>query len=126
MMNAGSAKAHRADSSLAAFRSASALFPLSGRCHNTFTLSSSVQATDMPFAEALILSRLQRSLNPRNKSLLRSLSDAKTLNELTLRLKEGIYITTFDGEIIDANPAFLEMIGVDSLQDLKGYHTPDF
>jgi diguanylate cyclase (GGDEF)-like protein/PAS domain S-box-containing protein len=73
------------------------------------------------------LSTLQRSRKPRKqKRLLRSLSDPKTLNELALRLKEGIYITTFDGEIIDANPAFLEMIGVDSLQDLKGYHTRDF
>jgi len=41
-------------------------------------------------------------------------------------LREGIYITTLDGEIVDANPAFLEMFGVDSLDDLKGYHTSDF
>jgi diguanylate cyclase (GGDEF)-like protein/PAS domain S-box-containing protein len=72
------------------------------------------------------LSSLQRSRKPRKQKRYRSLSDPKTLNELALRLKEGIYITTFDGEIIDANPAFLEMIGVDSLQDLKGYHTTDF
>lgn len=31
-----------------------------------------------------------------------------------------------DGEIVDANPAFLEMFGVDSLKDLKGYRTSDF
>jgi PAS domain S-box-containing protein len=72
------------------------------------------------------LRRLQRSRKPKTRKRFRSLSDPKTLNELALRLKEGIYITTFDGEIIDANPAFLEMIGVDSLQDLKGYHTTDF
>src|SRR5207237_9668790 len=56
----------------------------------------------------------------------RSLSDPRTLSELALRLKEGIYITTLDGEIIDANPAFLEMFGVESLEDLKGYRTSDF
>ena len=72
------------------------------------------------------MSSLRRSRKPRKQKRYRSLSDPKTLNELALRLKEGIYITTFDGEIIDANPAFLEMIGVDSLQDLKGYHTTDF
>jgi diguanylate cyclase (GGDEF)-like protein/PAS domain S-box-containing protein len=43
-----------------------------------------------------------------------------------MRLQEGIYITTMDGEIVDANPAFLEMHGVDSLKDLKGYRTSDF
>jgi len=43
-----------------------------------------------------------------------------------LRLKEGIYITTLDGEIIDANPAFLEMFGIESLEELKGSRTSDF
>jgi diguanylate cyclase (GGDEF)-like protein/PAS domain S-box-containing protein len=42
------------------------------------------------------------------------------------RSLEGIYITTLDGEIIDANPAFLEMFGVESLEDLKGSRTSDF
>jgi diguanylate cyclase (GGDEF)-like protein/PAS domain S-box-containing protein len=62
----------------------------------------------------------------RKKKRLRSLSDPRTLSELALRLKEGIYITTLDGEIIDANPAFLEMFGVESLEELKGYRTDDF
>ena len=56
----------------------------------------------------------------------RSLSDPHTLSEIALRLQEGIYITSMDGEIVDANPAFLEMHGVDSLKDLKGYRTGDF
>jgi diguanylate cyclase (GGDEF)-like protein/PAS domain S-box-containing protein len=62
----------------------------------------------------------------RKKKRHRSLSDLQTLSELALRLKEGIYITTLDGEIIDANPAFLEMFGVESLEELKGYRTSDF
>jgi diguanylate cyclase (GGDEF)-like protein/PAS domain S-box-containing protein len=56
----------------------------------------------------------------------RSLSDPNTLSELTLRLKEGIYITNLEGDIIDANPAFLEMFGVDSLEDLRRFRTSDF
>jgi diguanylate cyclase (GGDEF)-like protein/PAS domain S-box-containing protein len=56
----------------------------------------------------------------------RSLSDPNTLSELALRLKEGIYITTLDGDIIDANPAFLEMFGVESLDELRGFRTSDF
>lgn len=56
----------------------------------------------------------------------RSLSDPTTLSELALRLREGIYITTMEGEIVDANPAFLEMFGVQSLDDLKGFRVGDF
>ncbi|HXN75442.1 MAG TPA: GGDEF domain-containing protein [Gemmatimonadaceae bacterium] len=72
------------------------------------------------------MSRITHSTKPKNKRRFRSLSDPHTLSELALRLKEGIYITTLDGEIIDANPALLEMFGVDSLDDLKGQRTSDF
>jgi len=72
------------------------------------------------------LSRIQHSRKAKKRRHFRSLSDLQTLSELALRLKEGIYITTLDGEIVDANPAFLEMFGVDSLEDLKGYRTSDF
>ena len=74
------------------------------------------------------MSRLQpaRKPKPKKRRRFRSLSDPKTLSELARRLQEGIYITTLDGEIVDANPAFLEMFGVDSLDDLKGHRTGDF
>jgi diguanylate cyclase (GGDEF)-like protein/PAS domain S-box-containing protein len=72
------------------------------------------------------VSRITHSTKPKKQRRFRSLSDPHTLSELALRLKEGIYITTLDGEIIDANPAFLEMFGVDSLDDLKGQRTSDF
>jgi len=72
------------------------------------------------------VSRITHSTKPNKSKRFRSLSDPHTLSELALRLKEGIYITTLDGEIIDANPAFLEMFGVDSLDDLKGQRTSDF
>lgn len=72
------------------------------------------------------MSRPQPSRKPKKPRRFRSLSDPHTLSELAMRLKEGIYITTLDGEIVDANPAFLEMFGVESLEDLKGYRTSDF
>jgi len=72
------------------------------------------------------VSRTKPSRKPKKQRRVRNLSDPQTLNELALRLKEGIYITTLDGEIIDANPAFLEMFGVQSLENLKGYRTSDF
>jgi diguanylate cyclase (GGDEF)-like protein/PAS domain S-box-containing protein len=71
------------------------------------------------------VSRPHPSRKPKAKRF-RSLSDPNTLSELALRLKEGIYITTLDGEIIDANPAFLEMFGVQSLDELRGSRTSDF
>ncbi len=72
------------------------------------------------------MSRTKPSSKPKKKRRLRNLSDPRTLSELALRLKEGIYITTLDGEIIDANPAFLEMHGVESLEELRGSRTSDF
>jgi diguanylate cyclase (GGDEF)-like protein/PAS domain S-box-containing protein len=71
------------------------------------------------------VSRPQQTRKPKTKRF-RSLSDPRTLSELALRLKEGIYITTLDGDIVDANPAFLEMFGVESLEDLRGFRTSDF
>ena len=50
----------------------------------------------------------------------RSLSDPESLREFARMLGEGIYITTPEGRILDANPAFLEMFGVNSLADLAG------
>ena len=72
------------------------------------------------------MSRTKPARKPQKKKRLRNLSDPRTLSELALRLKEGIYITTLDGEIIDANPAFLEMHGVESLEELRGSRTSDF
>jgi diguanylate cyclase (GGDEF)-like protein/PAS domain S-box-containing protein len=71
------------------------------------------------------VTRPRASRKPKTKHY-RSLSDPSTLSELTQRLKEGIYITNMEGDIIDANPAFLEMLGVDSLEELRRYRTSDF
>lgn len=51
----------------------------------------------------------------------RSLNDPWTLGEFVRNLQEGVYITTVEGKILDANPAFLRMFGVKSLQELRQY-----
>jgi diguanylate cyclase (GGDEF)-like protein/PAS domain S-box-containing protein len=49
---------------------------------------------------------------------MRSLSSLQTLTLLVRNLREGVYITTASGRILDANPAFLEMFGVRTLDQL--------
>ena len=48
----------------------------------------------------------------------RTLNDPDILREFVRNLREGIYISSTDGRILDANPAFLEMVGVGSLDEL--------
>jgi diguanylate cyclase (GGDEF)-like protein/PAS domain S-box-containing protein len=48
----------------------------------------------------------------------RTLNDPDILREFVRNLREGIYISSTDGRILDANPAFLEMMGVGSLEEL--------
>lgn len=55
----------------------------------------------------------------------RSLSDPESLREFARNLREGIYITTVSGEILDCNPAFLKMFGVSSLDELSGFTAMD-
>ena len=54
------------------------------------------------------------------RSRYRSLSDPESLREFAKNLGEGIYITTPEGRILDANPAFLDLFGVRSLDDFAG------
>jgi diguanylate cyclase (GGDEF)-like protein/PAS domain S-box-containing protein len=54
-----------------------------------------------------------------------SLDDSESLRTLVRNLREGIYITNNRGEILDANPAFLEMLGVSHLDDLSSYGLSD-
>ncbi len=51
----------------------------------------------------------------------RSLSDPESLREFARNLREGIYITTRDGRLLDCNAAFLEVAGVGSLGQLGEY-----
>ncbi len=54
-----------------------------------------------------------------------SLDDAANLRALVRNLREGIYIANGRGEILDANPAFLSMLGVTSVEDLALYGLSD-
>ena len=54
------------------------------------------------------------------RSRYRSLADPESLREFAKNLGEGIYITTPDGRVLDANQAFLETIGVSSVADIHG------
>jgi PAS domain S-box-containing protein len=45
--------------------------------------------------------------------------------ELFETLQEGIYITTPDGSILDANPALVRMLGYDSKEELLSRRVPD-
>ena len=67
-----------------------------------------------------------KKTNVGNESRFRSLSDPQTLARFAQNLGEGIYITNEQGEILDANPAFLKIFGVDTLDELKHYNVSDF
>src|SRR3990172_11967155 len=48
-----------------------------------------------------------------------SLADPETLRALVDGLREGVYISNIKGDILDANQAFLDMVGVASLDELR-------
>jgi diguanylate cyclase (GGDEF)-like protein/PAS domain S-box-containing protein len=48
----------------------------------------------------------------------RSLSDPDSLREFVKNLREGIYISTRDGRLLDCNAAFLKVAGVSSIAQL--------
>jgi diguanylate cyclase (GGDEF)-like protein/PAS domain S-box-containing protein len=50
----------------------------------------------------------------------RPLADPATLLTFVERLKEGIYVSSASGAILDANPALLEILGVGSFEALAG------
>jgi len=54
----------------------------------------------------------------RGRGLLR---DPWALAEFVRNIQEGVYVTTTDGRILDANPAFLRMLGVGSLAELEEF-----
>lgn len=62
----------------------------------------------------------------KKKPRFRSLGEPETLARFAQNLGEGIYITTQQGEILDANPAFLRIFGVATLAELKNYRVSDF
>jgi len=57
----------------------------------------------------------------RRRKIAVSLRDPATLRALIDTLAEGTYVADPDGRIIDANPAFMEMVGAESLEQLEQY-----
>ena len=55
----------------------------------------------------------------------RSLDDIETLRLLARNLGEGIYISDPHGTILDANPSFLAIFGVQSVRELGQFHAAD-
>ena len=55
-----------------------------------------------------------------------SLADGDTLREFVHHVRVGMYITTPEGEFLDANPALLEILGVESIDALKARCVDDF
>ncbi len=50
-----------------------------------------------------------------------SLKDPETMRALIDTLAEGTYVSTLDGRIVDANPAFLDMLGAKRLEDITDH-----
>ncbi len=57
---------------------------------------------------------------------LRRLDDAGTARHFLEQLREGVYISTPSGEILDANPAFLALLGVHSVEELRTSKAADY
>lgn len=57
----------------------------------------------------------------RRRKIAVSLRDPATLRALIDTLAEGTYVATPDGRIVDANPAFVEMVGASSIEELEEY-----
>lgn len=51
----------------------------------------------------------------------RSLHDPDSLRSFVENLREAIYITDRRGNVLDANPAFFQMMGVRSVDDLRSF-----
>jgi len=55
----------------------------------------------------------------------RSLQNPDALRALVENLREAFYILNARGDVVDANPAFLAMLGVRTLGDLRSYSMSD-
>jgi len=62
---------------------------------------------------------------PPAPAALSSLADAETLHALVGGLREGVYITNIKGDVLDANQAFLDMVGIASLEELRALNAYD-
>lgn len=56
----------------------------------------------------------------------RSLDDPETLRELVRFLREGLYVTDAQGVLLDANAAFVELVGAASVDEIVGRAFEEF
>ncbi len=63
--------------------------------------------------------------SPSHAARFRSLHDPETLRGLVENLHEAFYIVNARGEILDANPTYLTLMGVKSLAGLRSYSLTD-
>lgn len=56
----------------------------------------------------------------------RSLDDPETLRELAHYLREGLYVTDEEGHVLDANAAFVEIVGAASADEVIGRSLEEF
>lgn len=61
----------------------------------------------------------------RRRSIAVSLKDPATLRALIDTLAEGTYVATPEGRITDANPAFMEMVGTETIEELEAHSMGD-
>lgn len=57
---------------------------------------------------------------------LRMLDDPESLRGFVRNVRYGVFLSTADGEILDANPAFLRLLGAPSLEALEGRRLDEF
>ena len=55
----------------------------------------------------------------------RRLDDPETLRVLVRRLPAAVYITTESGDILDANPAMLRLMGCSSVEELRAFRADE-
>lgn len=53
------------------------------------------------------------------------LDDPEVLQEFVSRIAEGVYITSADGQILDANAGFVQMLGFKTLDELRQHKVMD-
>ncbi|MFQ5743777.1 MAG: PAS domain S-box protein, partial [Acidobacteriota bacterium] len=64
----------------------------------------------------------ERVPSSEGKQLQLSLSDLQTLRTLVDNIAEGTYVATHEGRIVDANLPLLEMLGAETLEDLRDHY----
>jgi diguanylate cyclase (GGDEF)-like protein/PAS domain S-box-containing protein len=66
-----------------------------------------------------------KEATPWGNEAARALQDPNTLRELVFNIPEGIYITNREGQILDANPALIELLRLGSVDEIRTLNVRD-